>query len=690
MNENEQYIDEISLSKISTLSASEIQSSVLKAYEAQNQTWIIDESLYVECPIYIKVDSLPPIVQQEMYKGLAKKKSLLRDGVQIDQDPRFICLILRIKWKYESFLNDSDIDREIESLSRNKSEATYKSAIFMLFNFIDLLKCGEKVKLQLIFEAVLTLGIPGFNNTKYLFRKYKVFKDNEYSPVVFFSNSRNQAKNHLKKILEIHKLKINELRRTHNSSAEIASELKEYCEKNGINTISRSTVKKLLAEVYDKNRYAIITKGRAFVEDNLMGHLDREKPKFKFQVMEADGSRLEIPYKVVNDKNWKVGFLKIYIILDISINKVVGYSCGESETAHLAIEAFQDLFTTNSHLPSYLKLDRSSAHTSNDFKKFLSKASLPEFQMQHKFCKSAREKGTVENFFHWFPEKICSRHKDYVGLGIQTTEKKMNPDKLKQILNKKSLLSKAQLLKLVPTLIVEWNKRPNSKTGISPNELEKRLEIGQAKFLKPEQIAFLIWEEVKKTSLFKARIQIERNKEVFKYRVNDKNLILSISQNQNFHYSVYWNINSPELIHLYQDNKYLGYAKRKEKYLDDPVNITDSDHHHMLNEAKDNQSLLSFINKSLKEDIDKLRELEFKSIPLNGSSGLEPNKKLLEQSEIEFFHRNNIDAHKITPTERNSNNPHKIDTESFLDNYPKHKKKKKNYSNITIEDHDRI
>ncbi|MEO9475615.1 MAG: hypothetical protein ABJG41_08770 [Cyclobacteriaceae bacterium] len=139
-------------------------------------------------------------------------------------------------------------------------------------------------------------------------------------------------------------------------------------------------------------------------------------PEFAGQLLEIDGSRLQIPYN--NEEKKRIDFLTVFVILDVTSSAILGYSHGHFESSTVVVNAFKRFFNEHSFLPLQITRDGCSA-----FKK--------EFIFMEEFMTSKgvniivtsdpQGKPHVENFYKVFASSICSYHKEFIGLGITST-----------------------------------------------------------------------------------------------------------------------------------------------------------------------------------------------------------------------------------------------------------------------------
>lgn len=457
-----------------------------------------------------------------------------------------------------------------------------------------LLKCSEiyielkckKGSLIKIFDCLQALEIPYYNNIesfRYKFRKLIGTTDFAEEVIHKACGKSNSAR---RKVTEWHKLKIVELYKKGLSRVQILEVVNRIYPNH---KISYSTLRRYITTEV-KNITAEKRYGYDFFKKNLEPYIRRQKPEYKFQVVEADGSRLQIPYL---NKNGKIKFLKFFVILDVCTSKVVGFNLNEEETTEMILEAFSMMFDHYHLVPACVITDKSSAITSDRFQEFkedtnkryntLWREHLPDYP---------NSKGTVENFFRNFHIQIARKYFDYIGLSItaSTADHKINKDKVKYVYkNKKSLKSREELILFAAKLIHKWNI--NISNTKSPQQRFEIADIKDATTISQENIARLCWKKVER-KISRSKIQLNG----FEYEIIDNENRLKWNSET---VDVYYHQKIEDYVFLFSEDTFIEKAKKKRFYNEDSKS--------KLSKITQNKSFRKYLNDSLKE---KQKELE--------------------------------------------------------------------------------
>lgn len=639
-------VNENFVGKLFSLSETEIHINVLSCLRDNSKEWSISSSISINTSLYIVVGSLPKKI-----KGIIKSKyySNRQEFIPIvitnaTNKEKELCLKIR-----STYLQGEEIEHcvEINNYCNSPDEKEALNEKIRMFNFFISLTSTKTYTAKDIWKALMAVKLDYYTNETSFSRKLKEFR--RYGPQVFLHSSRGIPKPWKQKITHVHIAKILELYGQNLDTEQIHIELNKYCEEFNLMYISRSTIKNIIRQPKNKVVFGLERNGASYVKNNVISYLEKEKPKFKLQVVECDGSRLQLPYIKTDESKYKIGFLTLYVIMDVASNKVIGYWVDDFENKDMVFMAFYMMLSNVNYLPAYIRIDRSSAHQSNRFNNFLSRAK--ELGMGHRFCYEPREKGTVESFFHWFPEKICKKYPTYVGLGPLTKDwdKKPSPEKIKQIENCKNLPSRSELSFFIPELIDQWNQRRNSSNSKTPDDIHLELKIDSGKYIPEETIAKLTWCYKKRKCFTRNTIRLGSGENMRSYRLQNKEAIMNYFEEP---LNIYYLNSEPEYIYVFnQYDEFIEKAIKKTKYLDDPVRISDPENNAMLSESRDNYNLMKEIKEEVKRNNSMILQKSKNQSPFSITTGYNPNKQVqstvLDDFALKHMERDNGVRSKI-------------------------------------------
>lgn len=426
---------------------------------------------------------------------------------------------------------------------------------------------GQKGTLKWLFQALKYLKIKYYTNPDSFRRKLREilpkktetdentsFQLKPLSFHIIHKNTTKPNKSRLK-VTRWHKFKAMDLMAEGCLKTTILEKINEGKKAN--QKISYSTLLRLITNEM-KNLTAEDRYGYDFFKANLEPYIRRRKPEYKLQVVEADGTRFQIPYYDKNEKFPR--FLVIYVIIDVYSSMILGYSIGKTENTKMIIDAFHMMLEVHGYMPACVIVDKSSPHQSEEFKNFKSFSNkfyntlwnehLPDYP---------NAKGTVENFNLNFNVQIVRNLPNYLGLSMhaKSSNHKLRRDKYKKaVKNRKKLLSEDELKHLISTAINKWNQRITKDR--SPEQKNNLGEVLDAKSIKEEHIAKLCWNSMDR-KVRRSRViinQLEYMIEKNKNRAEWNNLIVQ----------VYYHSNHPEHVFIFKDDKFIEKCRLKRFY----------------------------------------------------------------------------------------------------------------------------
>ena|GEM_PF-4369479 len=660
----------------------DIRYHIRKSLDLKNNEFQLDPNIHINDCLYVKLDSVPNLSRNEKRKLYKSTPHLFRNmkGDCIVGHYKYLKLRLLI---YSKYFENHILYLKNWSFSGLSEEEKKEIALKAnMFEFSMSLKSIHKYTKQEIYDNMCFIGLNFFSHKDSFMRKWRLFEKNNCNPIIFLNRNRGKPKPHLKKITEKHIAHIMSEWREGNDSEMILESLNQLCEDNKLKYISRSSIKKIIAEPFNIATSGVERYGDDFFNNKVNGFIRRIRTEFKLQIIEADGSRFQIPYKKDTDERYKVGFLTLYVVIDVGSGKIIGFYLDDFENKEMSLMSFYMSFKEVNYLPELLRIDHSSAHKSQRFQRFMKEAE--NMGMTTKMCHFARQKSQVENFFRWFPEKICKNHRLYTGLGIRATDRniKMSDQNVKKAINSKILPNRKQTIAICSNMIKSWNNRENS-TGKTPNSIFNKLKIQNAKFIEEHQIAFLTWKRKIRKSFKRNSISIHsKSHGMREYYFTDENTIFANFENE---LQIFYLEHYPDHIHVFdmKDN-YQGKALLKTKIRDNPNTYSIEERESLFNQT----SLMNRLKKKAKEQIahqNKILSEMKKVVPFTKAAGLETNKEFLATEEQEYFKK----TYSVSSHEEELENYEEIkkDNSSFLKYLNKNvKKSSSDYSNKVIKD----
>lgn len=542
--------------------------------------------LTVDNEIYLFQSNLPRDIQtqfenaQTLVVTTNNGSNNLLDGLhQLD-------LKLAYEKGYEDFLG------EYLKISNSKSRKRHARKHAVLLKALDIyLELGcKKSSILKIYNTLRALRINYYTTPESFRRKFRQVRlsDNFAESVIHKAVGKGNPA--ARKVDEWHICKIIDLYGKGLLKTEILNEINKSLPPH--KQIKYSTLLSYISQEI-KNITAEKRYGYDFFKKHLEPYIRRQKPDFKLQVIESDGSRFQIPYLSEDEK---VRFLKLYVIIDVFSSCILGFSLEEEETTEMVLEAYFMAFDIHHYTPACVITDKSSAHTSDRFSQFkedtnklfgtLWREHLPDYP---------NAKGTVENFFRNFHIQIARNYFDYIGLGItaKSDDHKVNKDKIKYLYkNKNSLKSRSELISFAGRLIHQWNTKVGKSTA--PQQRFNSGEILDAKSISQDQIARVCWSKVTR-KVERSKINFER----FEYALenNDNRVKYNMSP-----VDVYYNSKIDDYLFLFDGDHFIEKVYKKAFYHEsDP---------RKFGKIKHNKSLRKHTNALYKANQDNLHILE--------------------------------------------------------------------------------
>lgn len=398
-------------------------------------------------------------------------------------------------------------------LSKAKSHAIYHYII----SSKDLLK-SNKIKLKHLHEQLIELNIGIHTDYGYFTRLLKRMQKPGYSIESELAHDSKGKLRSSKFCIElIEKAEVLYAENPMWKYPRLLNEVNLYAKTLGLQEISINHIKRYFGQNHVQKRLRCVRNGEDYFQANV-GHQNHLKTPYNAgRQLEIDGTRLQIPF--YNTEKKDIDFLVIFCILDITSNKVLGYSLGKSESSSLVVEAFRRFFEIYNFLPIQITRDNSSAYFS-DFKFIELYTTLKGVE----WVATSNPRGCshISNFQKAFAQSICSSIDSYIGLGIRTKDidSRLNAKQLKKRIRdkKKTLLIKDELIFELDRLIVEYNSHEFQGNNSANKKFDKRFEWGEVIPLN-EADQSLLKGTRKVKSVKNSEIKITLNKKSYFYKL---------------------------------------------------------------------------------------------------------------------------------------------------------------------------
>jgi len=288
------------------------------------------------------------------------------------------------------------------------------------------------------------------------------------------------------------------------------------------NTISLSTVYRIIGNPMVKNRYLVSRYGIRYAEQELFPHSIFNPPKNPGELWQLDGTRCQFVYKT---KKSRFNFLYIFVVFDTMSKKVVGCSLDNSENADMIMHALKKACQNTGYLPKNIIHDHGTSFNSQILNEFRARSKFMGTLWHKSPVGLPRDNGAVERFFGVFQESFCKLADGYLGDGItsKNINGKPNPEELKKHTNQKNLRTREQLITLIQELIAKYNQGLQGRR--SPNSIHENAQSVFAKELNPVTYSQLFW-KIKEITVRKSTIIFQYNNEQFIYIVYDEDFML--------------------------------------------------------------------------------------------------------------------------------------------------------------------
>ena len=425
---------------------------------------------------------------------------------------------LKYQHNYFGIFLDGDLIR-----SYARTHAIFH-AIATLYDFNIQLKDLFKQYCELQFLQFETSSLKSF------YRKFKEFKAKGqlaflHRNLGLTKSGRKITENHKKEIIRLYSLP-DQL-----AGREIHKQINFWAIRNGHDQISLSSLKKIIADPIIQNQSKPSRNGKEWMKRHFDPFFIRKHPEKNGELWELDGSRFQFPY--ATDKG--VGFLWFFVVMDIHSRRIVGYSCGKSETHGLVIEAIAQAVLNTGYLPYEMIIDNGSCFNHEKFKLLEENMSfIAGTYVRRHLPKHAQDKAHVERFFSTFQTTVCKGKFGYVGEGIRSKREEGRPsrEKLDEFMKSKNLRSEVEIRQLLDELIIEYNALKIHEDRHAPDIAFKIAKFhSDIRYVSENQYALLFSDSIKEYQVRNSCILLsEGNRSAqFQYIIYDPDLRIRLN-----------------------------------------------------------------------------------------------------------------------------------------------------------------
>lgn len=275
--------------------------------------------------------------------------------------------------------------------------------------------------------------------------------------------------------------------------------MNHVCEQNGYKTISESWVKHQMSSANLEFRNLVMSTraGESYFKSNFQKYAVRENTSLPGDIWMIDGSPIQFWCNSVNGK--KFMRLNLFVVIDVSTRKIVGFDIAYSEDKYNIMRALQMAVEREGHLPTEIVSDHFSANKTEEIKHLKNLFEEIGCRWRHSKIGNPQDKVYVERFYGVFQSVFCALYDDYLGKGIGARDLSGNPSRefLQEVVKKEGSLNEAQMKQRITFLIGLYNQTP--RKGINaPNDAYK-LEKPNVSELNFGKSALIFWTATKNT-----------------------------------------------------------------------------------------------------------------------------------------------------------------------------------------------
>jgi transposase InsO family protein len=317
------------------------------------------------------------------------------------------------------------------------------------------------------------------------------------------------------------------------NAGHITEFLNDYLIRQNRKPISISSVERVMALSYVKNETMLSRYGNKYANENLLPHAHFILPHKEGILWMMDGTRFQFPYK---GGAKKFNYLTFFIVLDGYSKKIMGYSYDDSENSTMVIEAFEKAARNTQYLPTEIVTDNSTAYRSKEFIRIIATAKSMGVNWRTNKTNNPRDSHYVERCFGVIQEKYCKKHDGYLGDGIKSRNRngRISPEETAKNLKNKNLRTRDELVKLIETIINEYNESRHREALIKKDEYELQLQEKRkidSIPLNPINYATLFWSS-RELIVNMGMVSFTMNKETYNFNIYDEEIIRNYHGNK--------------------------------------------------------------------------------------------------------------------------------------------------------------
>ncbi|MEQ9166063.1 MAG: hypothetical protein RLO12_07385, partial [Fulvivirga sp.] len=295
----------------------------------RSKEWKCDQ-FSVNNVIYFYSDYLPKRITDHLLNNCKLKVSVNNIPNRLLDKRHLVALKVAHEKEYKDFLSHFTL---VKTEERQKFYAQKHAVLLKALEIYIELKCKRSVILK-IYKSFIHLGYNYYSTPESFRRKFRELRQSDNFAESVIHKAVGKGNPAIRKVDEWHLCKIVDLMGKGLLKTEILKEINKCSPTH--KRIKYSTLLNHISQevknITSEKRY-----GYDFFKKHLEPYIRRQKPNYKMQVVEADGSRFQIPYL---SEDGKVKFLKLYVIIDIYSSTIIGFSLEEEETTDMALEAY--------------------------------------------------------------------------------------------------------------------------------------------------------------------------------------------------------------------------------------------------------------------------------------------------------------------------------------------------------------
>ena len=379
--------------------------------------------------------------------------------------------------------------------------------------------------------------------------------------------------------------------------------MNHVCEQNNYNTISESWVKQQMSSSNPEFRNLVMATraGEKHFKSSLQKYAVREQTTLPGDVWMIDGSPIQFWCWSKNGK--KYTRLNLFVVVDVSSRKVVGFDISYSEDKYNVMNALQMAVSREKHLPSEIVSDHFSAKKSEEIQHIKTLFEEMGCRWRHHTVGNPQDKVYVERFYGVFQSVFCAIYDDYLGKGIGSRDPSGNPSPefLKEAVKKDGYLGEDEMKQRISLLIGLYNQ--TARKGIkAPNEAYKLIKPNVSE-LDLSKTALIFWKTTKNTirnSMIKIKV---KNKEYTFDLHGTQNKLKLNGTTVRVRYDE--NLLDSVAVFDYHSDEFICECQASVKLVTASVNRTEKDDLNIYKHASENKSFVRDIEKIKTEIIDK-------------------------------------------------------------------------------------